>query len=332
MAEIQKDDFKFPHEAEETKGKPLDTEAKTAETEEFAVEIEDDTPVEDRQAKPLPDEIKKELDDDNLMEYSNKVKMRLEQMKKAWHDERRVKEAAEREKEEAIRFAQQISQENQRLKKQYSAGEKTYIETVQNAADTELEMAKRVYRDAYDSGDTDRIVEAQQKLTEASLKQDRAKNFKPSLQIQEDEVQIAQQTTQTQESPKIDPLTAKWLDKNSWYGPDEEMTALALGTHAKLEKEFGKGYIGSEEYFKRIDDTMRKRFPENFLDELEVETQVGGDKPSQRNESRSAPVVAPATRSTASKRIVLKASQVAIAKKLGLTPEQYAREMQKLEA
>ena len=332
MAEIQKDDFKFPHEAEEAKGKPLDTEAKTAETEEFAVEIEDDTPAEDRQAKPLPDEVKKELDDDNLMEYSNKVKMRLEQMKKAWHDERRVKEAAEREKEEAIRFAQQISQENQRLKKQYSAGEKTYIETVQNAADTELEMAKRVYRDAYDSGDTDRIVEAQQKLTEASLKQDRAKNFKPSLQIQEDEVQITQQTTQTQESPKIDPLTAKWLDKNSWYGPDEEMTALALGTHAKLEKEFGKGYIGSEEYFKRIDETMRKRFPENFSDELEVETQVGGDKPSQRNESRSAPVVAPATRSTASKRIVLKASQVAIAKKLGLTPEQYAREMQKLEA
>ena len=110
------------------------------------------------------------------------------------------------------------------------------------------------------------------------------------------------------------------------------MTALALGTHAKLEKQFGKGYIGSEEYFKRIDDTMRKRFPENFSDELEVETQVGGDKPSQRNESRSAPVVAPATRSTASKRIVLKASQVALAKKLGLTPEQYAREMQKLEA
>jgi hypothetical protein len=332
MAEIQKDDFKFPHEAEEAKGKPLDLEEKTTESEEFAVEIEDDTPTEDRKAEPLPDEIKKELDDDNLMDYSNRVKMRLEQMKKAWHDERRVKEAAEREKEEAIRFAQQVSQENQRLKKQYSAGEKTYIETVQNAADTEVEMAKRVYRDAYDSGDPDRIVEAQQKLTEASLKQDRAKNFKPSLQIEEDDVQIPQQTTQTQDSPKIDPLTSKWLEKNTWYGPDEEMTALALGTHAKLEKQFGKGYIGSEEYFKRIDDTMRKRFPENFSDELEVETQAGGDKPSQRTEAKSAPVVAPATRSTASKRIVLKASQVAIAKKLGLTPEQYAREMQKLEA
>jgi hypothetical protein len=110
------------------------------------------------------------------------------------------------------------------------------------------------------------------------------------------------------------------------------MTALALGTHAKLEKEFGKGYIGSEEYFKHIDKTMRKRFPENFSDEVEVETQSGGDKPSLRNEARASSVVAPATRSTASKRIVLKASQVALAKKLGLTPEQYAREMQKLEA
>jgi hypothetical protein len=108
------------------------------------------------------------------------------------------------------------------------------------------------------------------------------------------------------------------------------MTALALGTHARLEKQFGKGYIGSEEYFKRIDDTMRKRFPENFSEE--VETQAGGDKPSQRTEAKSAPVVAPATRSTASKRIVLKTSQLALAKKLGLTPEQYAREMQKLEA
>jgi hypothetical protein len=203
---------------------------------------------------------------------------------------------------------------------------------VQHAANTEVEMAKRIYREAYDSGDSDRIVEAQQKLTEASLRHETAKNFRPSLQREENEVQIPQQTVQNQASPKIDPLTSKWLENNTWYGPDEEMTALALGTHSKLEKEFGKGYIGTEEYFKRIDETMRKRFPENFSDELEVETQVGGDKPSQRTEVKSAPVVAPATRSTASKRIVLKASQVALAKKLGLTPEQYAREMQKLEA
>ena len=328
MAQMEKEEFKFPDEVED-QGKPVDTQESTDGVEYV---VEDDTPNEDKNAKPLPDEVKEELEKDNLMDYSNKVKMRLEQMKKAWHDERRVKEAAEREREEAIRFAQQVSQENKRLKSTLSEGEKQYVSTMQSAAETEVEMAKRAYRDAYDSGDPDRIVEAQQKLTEASLKQDRAKNFKPSLQIEEDDVQTYQQATQTQESPKIDPLTSKWLERNTWYGPDEEMTALALGTHAKLEKQFGKGYIGTEEYFKRIDDTMRKRFPENFSEEVEVETQAGGDKPSQRTEAKSAPVVAPATRSTASKRIVLKTSQIAIAKKLGLTPEQYAREMQKLEA
>ncbi len=333
MAQMDQENFEFPDEIE-AKGKPVDTEAdvKVTAAADFDIEIEDDTPPEDRKAEPLPEEVKKELDDDNLMDYSSRVKMRLEQMKKAWHDERRVKEAAEREKNEAIILAQKVLEENKRLKSTLSEGEKQYVSTMQSAAEVELEMAKRAYRDAYDSGDADRIVEAQQKLTEASLKQDKAKNFKPTMQLSEEDFQPTPQTVQPQENPKIDPLTAKWLEKNSWYGPDEEMTALALGTHAKLEKQFGKGYIGTEEYFKRIDETMRKRFPENFSEEAEVETQAGGDKPSQRNEAKSAPVVAPATRSTASKRIVLKASQVALAKKLGLTPEQYAREMQKLEA
>lgn len=328
MAEFDNDDFKFPDEVqEETKGKPVEAQDDGG----FELEIQDDTPKEDQKAKPLPTEVKEELENDNLMEYSNKVKMRLEQMKKAWHDERREKERAQREQEEAINFAKKVAEDNKKLKAQYSAGEKEYITTAQSAADLELEVAKRTYRDAVDSGDTDRMVEAQAKLTEASLKQDKARNFKPTLQEEDFDVQIPQ-TTQAQAAPKIDPLTSKWLEKNTWYGPDEEMTALALGTHAKLEKEFGKGYIGTEEYFERIDKTMRKRFPENFSEEAEVQTQSGGDKPSQRNEARASSVVAPATRSTASKRIVLKASQVALAKKLGLTPEQYAREMQKLEA
>jgi hypothetical protein len=327
---MDKDEFKFPDEAEETKGKPEETTG----SDDFSFEVEDDTPVQDRDAKPLPEEVKKELEEDDLAGYSNKVKMRIDQMKKVWHDERREKERAQREHAEALAFAKKVAEENKRLKSTLSEGEKQYVSTIQSAAESELELAKRAYRDAYDSGESDRIVEAQQKLTEASLKQDRAKNFKPALQNAEDDVQIPESTYQPRaEEPKVDPTTAKWLEKNTWYGPDEEMTALALGTHAKLEKEFGKGYIGSEDYFKRIDQTMRKRFPENFSEEVEeAQSQSGGDKPSSRTEVKSASVVAPATRSTASKRIVLKASQVALAKKLGLTPEQYAREMQKLEA
>ena len=327
---MEMDDFKFPDEdikAPESEDK-VEIEAEGG----IEIDIEDDTPAKDRNAKPLPDEEKEELEKDNLEDYSKKVKSRIDKMKKAWHDERREKEAALREQQEAIALAQRILEENKRLKATLSEGEKQYVTTIQSAADMELEVAKRAYKDAYDSGDPDRIVDAQQKLTEASLKQDRAKNFKPTLQAPEDDVQQQQTYQPKQEAPKVDPLTSQWLEKNTWYGDDDEMTALAFGTHQKLEREFGKGFVGSEDYWKRIDQTMRRRFPENFEDEEEGQTQSGGDKPSPRTTQKSAPVVASATRSTASKRIVLKASQVAIAKKLGLTPEQYARELQKLEA
>jgi hypothetical protein len=330
MPNLEQDDFKFPDEIEaEEAAKGGRVEDK--EDDGFAIEIEDDRPEADRNAVPLDKETVKELEEDDLKDYSKKVKQRIDQMKKVWHDERRAKEEALREQQEAIRVAQKLLEENKKLKEAYSTGEKEYISTVQNAAELEMEAAKRNYRDAVDSGDTDRIVEAQTQLNAAAIKADKVKNFRPTaLQREENEVQIPQQAQQQEQ--KVDPLTAKWLEKNTWYGPDEEMTALALASHAKLEKQFGKQYVGSEDYFKRIDETMRKRFPENFSDEEEVQTQTGGDKPSQRADAKPAPVVAPATRSTASKRIVLKASQVALAKKLGLTPEQYAREMQKLEA
>jgi len=326
MPELEQDDFKFPDELEAEEAAKG---GKVEENDDFAIEIEDDRPEADRNAVPLDKETVKELEEDDLKDYSKKVKQRIDQMKKVWHDERREKEAALREQQEAIRVAQRLLEENKKLKEAYSSGEKTYIETVQNAVELEMAAAKRNYRDAVDSGDTDRIVEAQSELNSAAIKADKVKNFRPStLQAEQNEVQIPQQA-QKQEQ-KIDPLTSKWLDKNTWYGPDEEMTALALASHAKLERQFGKQFVGSEDYFKHIDETMRKRFPENFSEE--VQTQTGGDKPSQRADAKPAPVVAPATRSTASKRIVLKASQVALAKKLGLTPEQYAREMQKLEA
>lgn len=334
MAQMQTEDFQFPDEEQDTKGKP-EVEVQ-ASADDFSIEIEDDTPPEDRKAEPpLSKEEVEDLEKDNHEEYSKRVKERIDKMKKAWHDERREKEAALREQQEALRLAQKALEENKRLKATLTEGEKQFVTTVQSAAELELEVAKRAYKDAVDSGETDRMVEAQTKLSEATYKAQQSKTFKPNIQVSEVEEldQMASQlSNQTPAQPKVDPLTAQWLEKNSWYGPDEEMTALALGTHAKLEKQFGKGYIGTEEYFKRIDETMRKRFPENFSDESEVEvqTQAGGDKPSSRAEVRSAPVVAPATRSTAAKKIVLKASQVALAKKLGLTPEQYAREMQKL--
>jgi hypothetical protein len=188
-----------------------------------------------------------------------------------------------------------------------------------------MEMAKRAYKEAYEAGDSDKVVEAQAKLSEVNFKLQRIKDYKPSLQAPEIEVNSNQQ--QQVQVPRPDQKTLAWQERNQWFGVDEEMTSLALGLHQKLEKQYGKGFVGTDEYWDRVDTTIRKRFPEQFEEE-EIKTTNGGGKPVTRTE-KPATVVAPASRSTSSKKIVLKQSQLTIAKKLGLTPEQYAREFAK---
>lgn len=327
-----KDDFEFEIEGQEqekpaveTKGKPVQQEPE--------LEIVDDTPEEDRDPvtgrvrEPLPKEIVDELEQDELEDYSEKVKIRLKQMKKVWHDERRAKEAALREQQEAVVLAQRIIEENKRLKTQLTAGEQSYIDTVKNAVELELEMAKRAYKEAYDTGDADQIMAAQEKFNTASFKMQQVNNYRPPLQTQEIEVNNVPEKVQV---PTPDSKTLAWQERNPWWGTDPEMTALALGFHQKLEREEGKQYVGTDDYWRRIDSTMRRRFPEYFgTSESETQTTNGGGKPVTRTESKPATVVAPASRSTSSKRIVLKQSQLNLAKKLGLTPEQYAREYAK---
>jgi hypothetical protein len=286
----------------------------------FELEIEDDTPEKDRGREPLPQEMVKELEEDELEDYSEKVKNRLKQMKKVWHDERREKERAMREQQEAVDLAQRLVEENKKLKGKLSDGEKSLISTATSAAELEMEMAKRAYKEAYDSGDTDQIVEAQEKLNNAGYRLQRLKGYKPPLQEENNGVQNQQVQAQ---APRLDPKTEDWRKQNTWFGQDEEMTATALGLHQKLEKQNGANYIGTDEYWSTVDKTMRKRFPDYFGEDDEaVEA-----KP-QRTE-KPATVVAPASRSTGPKKIVLKQSQLAIAKRLGLTPEQYAREYAK---
>ena len=325
--------YKFPDEIEEEAQKTTESEAKTDKDEledKLVIEIEQDTPVEDRNVEPLPKETVDSLENDDLTSYGKRVKTRLSEMRKVWHDERRAKETADRERQEALVFAQKMLEENKRLKNTLSEGGKQYATTVQNAAALELEAAKRAYRDAYDSGDADKLVDAQQKLTEASIKQDKAQNFKPPLQVSENEVDLPNVAEQTKPAQKVDPVTAEWLDKNTWYGANgnRAMTSFAIGLHGDLEEQYGQQYVGSANYFSKIDAEMRKRFPEKFPGETTTQTEV--EEPSQRTVKPSS-VVAPATRSTASKKIVLKTSQVNLAKKLGLTNEQYVHEMQLLE-
>jgi hypothetical protein len=330
MPEMEKEEFKFPDE-QETKGKPVEQEAAADEPEYI---IEDDTPPEDRNVKPMPEEIVKKLEvaDEDQEELDPRAqKERIKQYKKVWNDERRAKEAALREQQEAIALAQRLADENKKLRAQYTAGEKTYIETVQNAAEAELAMAKREYKEALDSGDTERIVEAQAKVSEATFKAQQAKNFKPSaLQEQENDVQITQKQ---QEAPKIDAKTQAWLDENPWYGSKKAMSNFAVGIHEELIDEYGPTIVGTDKYFKHIDKTMRKKFPEYF-DTEEESSQAEPEAEPQTAQAKAKPatVVAPATRSTSSKQVRLKQTQMALIKKLGLTPEIYAREQRKLEA
>lgn len=324
MAEMQKEEYKFPDEMEETKGKPVD------ELEEgFEVVEVDDTPEEDKNVEPLPNEIKKDLETaDSSAEYSKNVKDKFTQYKKAWHDERRAKEAALREQQEALAAAQAILDENRRLKEVLQSGEKELISSYQTSAELEATQARKAYKEAYDSGDSDALAEAQEEMMRAQLKLDRAKNFKPTVQISENDVKL--QTKQSQQPAQMDDKVAEWVANNPWYvDPDKKsMSKYAVFIHEELEEKFGRAFIGTDEYFKRIDTEVKRRFPEEFDD---IEAKNEEDEKPQRT-SRLSTVVAPAKRSTSSKKIVLTKTQVALAKKFGLSPEQYARELNKLES
>lgn len=317
MPSFNSEEFKFPDEGLQVN---VTQDANKGAT--FEIEIEDDTPAEDRNKAPMPKPLVEELEKDELDSYDDTVKEKLKQMRKVWHDERREKEAALREQQEALTVAQRLIEENKRIKQILSTGEKEYVTTVQNAAQMELNMAKRAYKEAYDAGDSDKLVEAQEAMQNANLKLAQAKNFRmPSLQEENFEVQPRQE--QVQQVPRPDNRAEEWQDQNRWFGRNKGMTAYALAVHEDL-KDNGVP-IGSDEYYSELNKTIRKRFPEQFEDQSE-------QTPTKNARPKPSTVVAPAVRSTASNKVKLKTSQVNLAKKLGLTPEQYVREVLKLEA
>ena len=313
------EDFKFPDEVEEKQDAP------EAEGVDIEFEIVDDTPPQDRGREPLPQEIVEELEKDDLEEYSEKVKKRLSQMKKVWHDERRAKDAAAREREEAFKVAQAYLEENRQLKQRLGAGQKLIAEEITKNATSELAAAKQRLREAYESGDASLIADAQEELTDAKLKLREVNS--PSLHASESGVETNPERVQTyQPQPSRDLKAEAWKARNKWWGVDEEMTALALGLHEKLVRS-GVDPT-SDDYYRRVDETIRRRFPENFEEEKPEPTEAVDEKPAPR---KAATVVAPATRSTAPKKVRLTNTQMAIAKKLGVTPEVYAKEVLKLE-
>ena len=317
-------EFKFPDEQDETELKKGG---------EIEIEIEDDTPEEDRGRTPSdPEKVKAlEVEVDDLDKYSKDAKDKLIRMKRVWNDERRAREAAEREQQAALEAAQRLYAENQRIRDLVNSRAEEYQEGLKETAKIKLKAAKKAFKDAYEAGDSDAMAEAQEEMTKFQMELEGVKKGKVKKALQDDfgNVQPQQQTQYQQpqqvQAPRPDDRVMEWQEENAWFGQNKVMTATALGVHEELRDNGVE--IGSEDYYAKLDKTMRKRFPDYFEgDEETAETKA------DKLKTKPATVVASAARSTAPKRIRLKQSQVAIAKKLGLTPEQYVRELLKLEA
>ena len=284
------------------------TQEKPTKEPEVEIEVIDDTPKEDQGKKQSkqPDEIT----DEELENYSEKTRKRLKHFSKGFHDQRRLAESAQREKEEALRIAQQLVEENKQLKGAVNENQKVLLEQAKKEVTGEINVAKYRYKQAYEAGDPDAIIKAQEDFTSAKIKADKINNFTlPSLQEPESNVEARLNAPQT----VVDSRALDWQKNNPWFGPDDEMTSFALGLHQKLVKQGVSPQ--SDEYYEKINSRMHQVFPDNFEE---------ADEPA---EPRRRNVVAPVTRSVAPRKITLTKTQVALAKRLGLPLELYAKQV-----
>jgi hypothetical protein len=296
-------EFQFPDEIKtEKKDAPEELQIEVEGEGETEIEVVDDTPEPDRNRAPMK-EAPAEVTDDELAQYSEGVKKRIQHFSKGYHEERRAKESALREREEALRLAQNLVEENKRLQGSLGQGQQALLEQAKKVVANEVASAKAKLKEAHEAFDTDGIVAAQEELAKAVNKAERVNNFKPAVaQAPAPVVQPAPSVA----PPPVDDKARAWLRANPWFETNNRMRAIAL----EVDKELVSNGVDptSDDYYQRINQEVRQLFPDAF--------------PSERKKSS---VVAPATRSTAPRKIVLTQSQVQIAKRLGLTNEQYAR-------
>ena len=275
------------------------------------IEIADDTPEEDRNREPL--EGAEEVSEDELSQYSTKVQKRINEMNRKYHDERRAKEAMARQNAEAMQYAQAIIEENNRLKETVTWGEKALIEQAQQKLIYDTVIAEAQYKKAYDDNDAEALVAAQRELYRVQAESEQLRNYRPAPQqnLQSAPVPAYTAPQQPVQRPR-DPKAETWAAKNSWFGQDNEMTNLAYAVHENLVNQ-GVDPT-SDAYYTQIDKRMREVFPEKF-----------------KGATRNGTVVAPASRTTPSKKVTLTSTQVAIAKRLGVSLEDYAKQVAKLQ-
>ena len=288
-------------------------------TPEIEIEVIDDTPIQDRGRVALSREVEDPTDDE-IETYSDKVKHRIKELTHARHDERRSKETVMREKQELERLAQHLIEENKSLKKSVNVGQEAFVHSSKEKAEADIAMARRQYKEAQEAFDTDAIIAAQEALTEAKWNLEKVKNYRVTpLQEERNEVQIQPRQAQTVQP---DEKSLRWQAKNQWFGSNgfEEVTSFSLGLHQKL---VNSGVDPrSDEYYEQIDARVRSTFPEIF----------GGGEQKKSEARRPSNVVAPASRSTTAGKVKLTTTQLGLAKKFGLTPQQYAMQVAKLEA
>lgn len=294
---------------------------------EFEIEIVDDTPPEDKDRKPMKTP-PKEVDEIDVV--NEKVQKRLDELKRAWHDERRAKEKAAREQAEALSYAKQIMEENNRLKSRLTEGEKVLIQQAQARTDVALQAAKKSLKEAQETGDADKVAEAMSEISRATMEQENWKRYQPQYAAPEKETPLQQENNsvpyQQAVQPQVPPPDQKaitWYNKNTWFGVDEEMTALAYAQHERLVKNGVSPQ--SDEYYERIDARLRQVFPDRFEENESAKDET--PEPPKVEKRQQATVVAPATRTTSSKKITLTKSQVAIARRLGVPLEVYAKQV-----
>jgi hypothetical protein len=285
---------------------------------EFEIEIEDDTPEADRGKPPRAEGVKPDIpEDDELEGYSESVKKRISKLKYEFHEERRGRETAERMREEAVKYATTQKTEMDGMRKRLTEGQGAVVSQAKARVETQLESAKANYKKAYEAGDADALIEAQSSLNSLQGEMYRLDNYRAPPEPETRPAPAATAPSQQVAKPPKEALD--WAEANPWFQTDTEMTGYAFGVHERLVKSGVDP--NSESYYTELDASMRKRFSEKF-DAPEVEV---------RTPARNAgSVVAPSARSSKNPRkIVLSPTAVALAKRLGLTPQQYAAQIMK---
>jgi len=302
------------------------------------LEVVDDRPPEDQRPASKSKNASSE-DDEELQGYSDKVKKRINKLRYEQHEERRRREDAERMREEAIRVAQQLTEDNRQLQSILRQGEGALLGQTKSRAEIALQQAESMLRQAVEEGNTDKQIEAQKLLNRAQFDLDGVSQRLTQYEGERQRVQRAPQP-QAQAQPQAQPQAQQpaprprkpseramsWASENTWFQSEDhpEMTAYAFGVHQKMVTQEGID-PESDEYYEELDKRVQTKFPEYF-----GEVESGSTDTSVSSTSRSpSVVVAPSERNNGAKprKVRLSRTQVALAKRLGLTVEQYANQL-----